>query len=117
MRLIFEPHDDCYYFEVILTPCEVTLLKYPPGLVQEFTWDTPEVQDINVCVRTQEETRLCHSLKEKQPNPEKDSPKTSEEKWKPENHKNKPLRLLIRKREGEKGRLPKKKGNSRRETD
>lgn len=66
MRLIFEPHDDCYYFEVILTPCEVTLLKYPPGLVQEFTWESPEVQDINVCVRIQKESRLCLSAEEKE---------------------------------------------------
>lgn len=110
MRLIFEPADDCYYFEVILNSLETKLLENHDGIVEEFTWDTGEVQDINVCIR--KEGITCHSSKEKQPNLGKDSLRTSKEKWKPENPRSKQLLSLIRKRDGEKRVLPKKKGSS-----
>lgn len=112
MRLIFEEVDREYFFEIILSTEDLEKIKTLGGIIKEYLWGENNIRDINVYIRQEKEGAICHSLKVKKQAAEKDFPRTSKEKWKPENLKSKPLRSLIRKRATEKKRLPRRKAKS-----
>ena len=111
MRVIFEEVDSEYFFELILNPTDFERIEMLGGIIGTFVWDGDGIRDVNVYIRKEKEKELCHSLKEKEPVPLKDSPKISRERCTKASRRSKLSRSLIAKRVGGKRRLPKLKRN------
>ena len=109
MRVIFEEVEKELFFEVILNSRDVEHFQQFDGIVGDFIWNVNGLREINVFIRKEKESEICHSLKEKKLVVEKDSQKISKEKCMKESRKNKPSLSLTPKREKEKKLLPKRR--------